>query len=174
MYKKEEPDYDALIFSWYKKAIGEDYFSKFVFMYLAFISFLRKKKFPQYNKDRQAIDALKKDGEVKNNFYEWYVKVDRQMQVRIEGLIKELKKLPLKNETDGQEKLVVINSIDDWDNIIEFIYIIRNNLFHGEKSPDSFRDYVMVQYAYELINPIVSIFIRELDLKRIYEEGKKD
>lgn len=165
----KEVDYDKLIYSWYQRANFEDYFSKFVFMYLAFAAFLKKKKFPHCARDRDAIEELKKDKKIKEKFYNFYVNINRQLYVRIEGLVRELKERPLRNETDGQTRQVVIQSVEDWENIIEFIYTVRNNLFHGEKSPEDARDYFMVQYAYELISPIVSVCIRELDLKRIWK-----
>ena len=163
----DEIDYDELIYSWYQKASAEDYFSKFVFLYMAFSAFLRKKRFPECAKDREAIEKLKKDSEIKDKFYEFYVKCDRQMVVQIEALIRELKKQPLKNETDGRTNMVVINSIEDWGNIIEFLYIVRNNLFHGEKSPEAFRDSVMVYYAYKLLTPIVEVMVGMIDMGRL-------
>jgi len=164
---QDETDYDELIYSWYKKAVVEDYFSKFVFLYMAFIAFLRKKRFSECVKDRDAIEKLKEDDEIKDKFYTFYVKCDRSMIVNIEGLVRELKKQPLMNETDGRIKQVVVNSVEDWENIIEFIYIVRNNLFHGEKSPEAFRDSIMVRYAYTLLQPIIEVMIGMIDMQRL-------
>ncbi len=160
-------DYDELIYLWYQKAVHKDYFSKFVFLYLAFAAFLRKKRFPECNKDREAIEKLKEDKEIKDKFYTFYVKCDRRTITVIEGLIRELKKQPLKNETGGKTKQVIINSVDDWKNIIEFVYVVRNNLFHGEKSPEAFRDFVMVYHAYKILLSIVEVMVGMIDMRRL-------
>ena len=165
--KKQAIDYDELIYSWYKKAVVEDYFSKFVFLYMSFIAFLRKKRFPECEKDREAIEKLKEDNEIKDKFYTLYVKCDRRMVVEVEALIRELKKQPLINETDKNIKQVVINSVDDWENIIEFIYTVRNNLFHGDKNPEAFRDSIIVHYAYILLHPIVDVMVGMIDMQKL-------
>ncbi len=62
--------YEKLIRSWHIKASEEDYFSKFMFEYLAFIAYV-KTKFsngnPQY---RNAIQTLKRNEAMKDQYLE--------------------------------------------------------------------------------------------------------
>ena len=67
-------------------------------------------------------------------------------------LIKELRQKPLINLT--RNKRLVISNTDDWDNIVESVYWIRNNLFHGYKYPGDERDKKLVRIGYHLISGI--------------------
>lgn len=167
--EKKQPDYGQLIFSWYKKSTEEDYFSKFIFLYLAFDASLRKRFFINSRNDREAIDSLKGKEKIKLIYFE-EMKKDRELEATFEALIRELNREPLKNTSrnNGEITEIKITNKEDWKNLIEFIYIIRNNLFHGEKSPEEFRDWNMVYYAYKLLKPLVEIMIsyqaRNLDV----------
>ena len=97
------------------------------------------------------------------------------MQICIFGL-----KIRKNNE---KIKELSIKDKDDLENLIEFIYIVRNNLFHGEKDPEEFRDFNMVYYAYRLLKPLVEIMIsyeaydldvEDYELKRIKEIMKDE
>jgi hypothetical protein len=129
---------------------------------------LRKKKYPESTTDRQAIESLKTNDKMRDRYFE-RMKMDRHLQVEWEALVKELNNTPLVNETlgnnyhnrwDGK-----IRDTNDWGSIVEFWYTVRNNLFHGTKSPEVFRDKSMVMYAYKTIKDMVDIFISELDYK---------
>ena len=66
-------DYAQLIKKWHTKANDEDYFSKFVFEYLAFIAYLKTKKYPSLDPrksvtDRQAIQNFKRENEIRNDY----------------------------------------------------------------------------------------------------------
>ena len=59
-------NYNELIKNWHTKASNEDYFSKFVFEYLAFIAYLKRKKYVNEDNDWKALRCLKNDDETKN------------------------------------------------------------------------------------------------------------
>lgn len=177
--KDKQPNYDRLIYSWYKKSTEEDYFSKFIFLDLAFVALLRKKYFVNSKIDRDAIKAIKKADKIKSTYLE-FIKKDREIEATFEALIRELKKEPLKNvsRNNGKIEELSIKDKEDWENLIEFIYTVRNNLFHGEKNPEEFRDWSMVYYAYGLLKPLVEILIsyeaynldvEDYDLKKMKE-----
>ena len=46
----------------------------------------------------------------------------------------------------------VVHSLSDWDNMIEFWYGVRNNLFHGGKDPDIQRDRFLVEHVYKTLS----------------------
>ena len=158
--EEENSNYNSLIFSWYKKATAEDYFSKFIFLDLAFVALLRKKYFVNSKFDGDAIKSLKKADKIKQVYFE-FIKKNREIEAIFEKLIQELNREPLKNISRNNETLerLSIKDKEDWENLIHFIYTVRNNLFHGEKNPEEFRDLNMVYYAYELLKPLVEILI---------------
>lgn len=45
------PSYRALIKNWHRKAGEQDYFSKYVFEYLAFIAYLKTQLYAGYNEN---------------------------------------------------------------------------------------------------------------------------
>ena len=56
----------------------------------------------------------------------------------------------------------VIYSLEDWGNMVEFWYSVRNNLFHGTKDPESERDQFAVEYGYRTLRELVELFIEEI------------
>ncbi len=180
----KQPNYDQLIFSWYKKSTEEDYFSKFIFLYLAFDGLLRKKFFINSKNDREAIESLKKKEKIRDT-YLGFIKMDREVVVSFESIIRELKNKPLRNvsRNNGEIIEITVKDTSDWQNLIEFIYTVRNNLFHGEKNPEELRDWSMVYYAYKLLKPLVDIMlsheafnleVEDYDLKKIKEMVKNE
>lgn len=51
------------------------------------------------------------------------------------------------NREDERPKGRVL-SLDDWPNMVEFWYSVRNNLFHGGKEPNIERDVFLVEHAH--------------------------
>jgi len=174
-------NYDALIISWHKKAMQGDYFSKYIFEYLAFTAYINSRVALGTNTNRAAIQRLKRDEGLKNE-YLGRIKKDTEFDLRGTwiALIKELKRQPLHNssrdydypEIDGrwntsgdsineESKLEkgVIHSLDDWENMVEFWYGIRNNLFHGGKNPTLKRDQFLVEHAFKTLNAFMKIRI---------------
>ena len=166
------PDYRDLILAWRQKASEQDdYFSRFVFLYLAFIAHLRSNLFFEKTSDRQVLQALKCD-QIRQARYADTIGADRRLLNGLRDLIRELKKRPLYNNsldldypeldkwwncsglqprTDDTSPKGVIRSADDWENIVEFWYGVRNNLFHGGNNPNVERDNFLVEYAYKTL-----------------------
>lgn len=61
-------NYIDLIKWWHTKASIEDYFSKYVFEYLAFIAILRTQKYEYSDNDRDAFQKLKQDSDVRKRY----------------------------------------------------------------------------------------------------------
>jgi len=78
--------------------------------------------------------------------------------VDISNFIKELKEKPLTNLTK-KEKITIKDS-NDWNNIVEALYWIRNNLFHGHKLPNNKRDQKLVEIGYNLLSGFNDYLIR--------------
>lgn len=103
------PNYDALIIGWHKKAVGEDYFSKYVFEYLAFIAYIKSHVALDANSDRGAIQKLKRDRVLKGKYLA-RIKEDDLLRKYWTALINELKRQPLHNSSRDYD----YPEIDGW------------------------------------------------------------
>lgn len=175
-------DFNQLIKNWHIKASNEDYFSGFVFEYLAFIAFLKKRKFTNEVNDRDAIQKLKQDNEIKEKYLQ-KVKNDRNIEIAWQHIKNELDKSSLGNVSHNNEEVAeirwwncssdelsqhsndeikgIIRNFDDWENMVEFWYSIRNNFFHGGKNPQDKRDQLLIENGYKTLHPVVEIFLTD-------------
>lgn len=177
--------YKTLIKNWHAKATEEDYFSKFVFEYLAFIAFLKTQKYSSSNTDRAAIQKLKQDSVAMDRYLQCVNSKD-SLKADWEHVKKELDKVRLGNvsrdlsdveeiaywncnhdhlnQMTDEEKLKtkgIIHSLQDWGNMVEFWHAIRNNLFHGAKNPENKRDQFAVKYGYRTLRVLMENFLDE-------------
>lgn len=177
--------YKKLIKNWHAKAAEEDYFSKFVFEYLAFIAHLKTQKYSSSDKDRTAIQKLKQDEDVKQR-YTQLINTKASLKNAWEHIKSELERIRLGNasrdlnnveeikwwncshdnlhqmsQEEQNEIRGVIRSLEDWENMIEFWYSIRNNLFHGAKDPDRKRDQFAVKYGYLTLKELMEMLLDE-------------
>ncbi len=174
-------DYDALIRNWHSLASEEDYFSRFTFEYMAFMGYLKKKKYIDKSKEREAIQKLKVEDDLKKR-YLIQISINSNLAKHLRELKEELDRKPLSNEfgnsteelkwwncshTDLNQMTApekakpkgVLQSTDDWENIVEFWCSIRNNLFHSAKDPQNDRDKKLVEFAYKTLSPFVGILV---------------
>lgn len=130
----------------------EDFFVKFALEYFAFNALIRIAYYPDRNavRDRDLIEKLKGDeicmAEFLSNNKNW-----------IDELKGELDRKPLQNLTRNKE--LKIENQEDWNNIVEAVYWIRNNLFHGYKNPGDGRDQKLVEIGYCLLSGFNDYFI---------------
>lgn len=182
-------DYKSLIRNWHTRAGEEDYFSKFVFEYLAFIAYVKTQLYPskdssQTVNDRNAIQRLKRDEKIKQMYLE-RIQHDPGFKSAWKKIKSELDRAPLGNvsrsehvkeirwwncsyenpdkKTEGEKRKIsgVLHSLNDWENMIEFWYSIRNNLFHGGKDPEKERDQLVVEFGYKTLRELVTILLNE-------------
>jgi hypothetical protein len=171
-------DIDRLIITWHIKASEQgDYFSKFVFEYLAFIAFLRKKKeelrYQQGLRDRDVIQKFKRLEDTKVGYLR-RIKDSEELQKAWESIKNEFDGKPFsdagarsfrKNEHaywEGEKK-GVIHSVEDWKNMVEFWHCVRNNLFHGEKDPECQRDEFAVKFGYKTLRELVELLLEKAE-----------
>lgn len=160
-------NYELRIRSWHLKAINEeDYFIKYIIEYLAFVVFIKLIPPRNENYDRNAIEALKRDQEVKTKYLQ-LIRDNKKLKGNWNKIKNELDIKPLKNirgtyerygklkywnsHGNGSNKGKIVN-LEDWDNMVEFWYIIRNNLFHGSKKLNVIRDEFLAKYGYKTLN----------------------
>jgi hypothetical protein len=175
-------NYDDLIKKWHTKASEDDYFSKYVFEYLAFIATLRKKGFTEAHNDRHAIQLLKQDVHIKN-LYLPQVAHSAAVTQAWQKIKDELDSIPLgnvsnaeqaeeilywncsyselnqKTEKEKQRQSGILHNLEDWENMVEFWYSIRNNFFHGGKDPEDRRDQLLVKNSFITLQLLVKMMI---------------
>ena len=176
------PNYYPLIRAWHDKAAEGDSFGRFVFQYLSFIAHVKNNLFYATTRDRIAIQKLKQDQTIKNNYLE-RVNEDSDLNQAWIEVIEELNNKPLYNSSidldypeivqwwnsselqpnaeDDQPKGRVL-SLNDWNNMVEFWIGVRNNLFHGGKNPSFKRDAFLVEHAFLTLRPLMDIELETL------------
>ena len=175
-------NYNDLIKKWHAKASEEDYFSKYMFEYLAFIAILRKKGFMGAKNDRHAIQLLKREDRIES-LYLPQVAYSQVITKAWQNIKDELNVAPLVNvsHTDQIEEIAfwncshdeinqkskeekekpsgVLHSLEDWGNMVEFWYSTRNNFFHGGKDPENKRDQLLVKNGFITLQLLVKMMI---------------
>jgi hypothetical protein len=132
---------------WYKRALKEkDPFVKFLLLYIA-LEVRVKSEF-------STIRDIKNNNSIKENFY----KIDL---THLEELKTVLDETPLKNMKNINDKLWSgqLNSIDDFEGIIEFVIRGRNNLFHGDKGLNEKRDEFIIKEGNLILEPLLTVII---------------
>lgn len=175
------PSYYPLIGAWHDMAAEGDTFSRFVFQYLSFIAHVKNNLFYDTSTDRAVIQRLKQELDLRN-IYLKRVNEDSDLIKAWTDIIDGLEKRPLHNSSfdpdnpeidrwwnsidfqpntgDEQPKGRVL-TLDDWCNMVEFWYSVRNNLFHGGKNPNTKRDAFLVEHAFLTLRPLMDIVLKK-------------
>ena len=184
--------YDGLIQMWHEKARRGDFFSRYVFEYIAFNAYLKSRVVLEVVTDRKAIQRLKQNEKYRVEYLE-KIKSSKELTLIWKELIVELERESLHNssrdidnpELDkywnySEDKLTpegiakkpnlkegVVHSLEDWPNMVEFWYSTRNNLFHGGKNPNVDRDIFLVEHAFKTLSSFMKMQVPGLgtDLK---------
>lgn len=143
-------DYKQLSRKWYERGLTEeDIFVKFLLFYIALEANIKSR----FNRIRE----IEEETQIKNSFYK---------KAHIEDLKKlkqELDIRPLKNmDLDGDQRWNgKLTDLEDFSGVIEFIIRTRNNMFHGDKSPDDDRDERIVKSGICVLQPLVEVLIND-------------
>lgn len=105
-------DYKNLIKNWHAKALDEDYFSKFVFEYLAFITYLRTQKYSNSNNDRIVLQKLKQNNDLKQKYLNNLTDNEKESWQKI---IDELNRVRLGNASS----LISVEEVKWWNHVCD-------------------------------------------------------
>jgi len=141
-----------LILQWYYKSLP-DYFSAFTTLWIGFNAYY-KRRFPGIRTDLDKIKLLCKD----KNHISLYTDLlkNNNFKEAINNLKKELDSCPLRRMDNG--KTYQISDENNMDNVFEVLYVVRNNLFHGDKKITDERDEKIVSLSYQ----VLKLFIKEI------------
>lgn len=145
-----EDNIKELIKSWYRnKALNEqEPFFKFLCLWICINAWLSHQS--QEISDRRMINWLKSQKESSCDILAGYEAMKDTTQ-GLKAINTLIQYSPITDSTGYREDIKIKNS-NDRDNIIEAIYRIRCNLFHGGKSPSNTRDRELVQCANVILN----------------------
>ncbi len=119
----QPPDF---IFQWYERYEMAE-FDKFIYLWMSFNAWLEKYTATKSKTDRKMIEEFKKTDKAN---YQEFIKQNSELKSNVEWLCEN-------GVIDNRkETLVKPKSIDDFDGIVECIYTIRCNLFHGSYKRD--------------------------------------
>lgn len=157
---------------------------------MAFIAYLKTQQYPSDDPmksvtDRDAIQKLKREQSIKTGYL---TRVHNSLELKDawQELKEELDRSPLGNVSRNPEYVEqirwwncfhndlgqktpeertrtcgVLNSLDDWENMVEFWHSIRNNLFHGGKDLEATRDQLVVRNGYLTLRELLSMLLNE-------------
>ena len=151
----------SVIEEWRSAAEKENsYFAQYALEFFAFNSLLRLNFGDGGEQERTLIERCKGFFSCNN----W--QMNDETKKAIQELIKITNERQLKNLT--RNKKIKIKNEKDWRNIIEDVYVIRNNLFHGHKQYSRERDNKLVRVGYPILKWLNEILIENLRSK--YQE----
>jgi hypothetical protein len=141
---------------WYLRSQGENIeFSvvdRFISLWIAFVSW--SEFVSNGETDREIIEWLKKSTFLLEIFKE--LKKDHEFA----DALLELRGIPIHRYIRDEQ--VTINNLKDFSEVLEFIYVVRCNLFHGHENLDD--DY-FVKNSFTILNKIFSKVIKRGGLR---------
>ncbi|MBU6414863.1 hypothetical protein KGQ34_01295 [Patescibacteria group bacterium] len=144
----EEVRIKNLIRVWREKSHQEgDQFASFVFIWFCFNAWMEH--LSSKNTDAEMIKEVAKRQPVMSSLigaYDLGVSDDDLFQNSIKHLVCMSREEPIK-DTRNRKPPISIQNENDFENIVQAIYRIRCNLFHGGKDADDIRDQVLVKDA---------------------------
>lgn len=150
----KEEDLNKIKMWYYKSEI--DHFSSFTTLWIAFNAFYNVKF--REGSNRKNIKEFVKDVNLKE-IYVALLKSESNFKIEVQDLKKELDKKPLYNDKGsgrssitGRDYPINVENIQNMDQLVDVLYTIRNNLFHGDKSLLAERDQRLVELAYKILH----------------------
>lgn len=156
---------------WFYKS-EPDYFSSFTTRWIAFNAYykacyqLSKGSLTEYT-NRRGVEEIK-ESEEHYELVRKLVKGDKDFRRNLRSLTGVLKDQPLQNMRNSHDLLSLPEEPVDrnsdiafefYKELVEIIYTIRNNLFHGDKEIISKRDRKLVKLAYKILHGFMSEII---------------
>lgn len=132
----------AIIDSWVQKSeLETNAFNKYISLWIAFNAYFSSATNEIYERD--AIKKIKDN----NKLEQWYLSIANSKEVSILLAIS-----PLLNIKKNEE---VVSTRENYSSIVETLYQIRNNLFHGNKSEHVERDTDVINAALPILKKLV-------------------
>lgn len=152
-------DYHEFELKWLDRAKRHDKIvdegDKFISLWIAFNGWM-KRTFGEGKSDRKLIESVKRFQKIRSIFDT--LKIDNEQFVKS---LEELSKHSIADMRFFKNDNKVTRYDGSFESLIEAIYKIRCNLFHGRKDPDEDRkDYELVCLSYKILLALFEKYIR--------------
>jgi len=154
-------DYTNFIKEWLERAERRADFAtidkadKFISLWIAFNGWM-KKEFDENLRDGVLIEKVKEKEEMKETFNE--LKVDDN---RFSSYLDLLSRYPVVNMKDPENKKLWRSYDGTFEKLIEVLYQIRCNLFHGRKLiKENKIDRQLVHLAFDILHPLFKKYLK--------------
>jgi len=158
--------HEELIIDWFKRSQGEKVkiftiFDQFISLWFAFNSWGTYKS--KKDRDRDMLHWVKRNTRLPQIFEE-LIENDPDFVAKLQKL-SQYKVLDMRPGHQGESKS--INDIRSLDQVLDVIYQIRCNLFHGQKSMIDPHDRELVELAFQILSKIFRPIINDLEASYI-------
>jgi hypothetical protein len=151
-----------LISDWYRRSQGEnirefDIFDKFASLWISFNAWETYES--QEESDRDKIEWAKENPALKQKYSELIANNNtfKEKVLALQSLCPIYRNKPY----NGSREVRIANLVN-FGEVLEAIYVIRCNFFHGEKSPDEPRDIKLTELAFSILSEVFSVKIAEI------------
>jgi hypothetical protein len=152
---------EKLIIDWFersqtRRATNLTLFDRFISLWFAFNgwgTFITNE-----DADRTMINHLRTNSELMASF-RVFVENDPEFLSKVKRLT-EYKVLDMRPGHEGESKSV--SDVNSWSEVLEVIYQIRCNLFHGRKSETEAYDRELVELAHYIIDKLFTPIVKEM------------
>jgi len=154
----------TLVKTWRQKSHQEgDQFSSVVFIWFCFNAWLEHSSNKQT--DRQMLDELKTKSPNMASLVEAYDTARSSDPLFMQGVraLRGMSREDPIQDVRGRHKPVTITDDEDFPNLLEALYRIRCNLFHGGKDANDARDQVLVKNAALVLKQWIGELIKGWD-----------
>jgi len=139
---------------WYSRSQGKkvefSMVDKFISLWIAFVSWSEFKS--NEKTDREILQWLKKSPFMLETFQ------NLGEDIEFQHALKELRGIPIHRYIRDEQ--VTIRNIKDLGQVLEFIYVMRCNLFHGH---EDLEDYYLIGHCFTILNSIFAKIMEEDD-----------
>lgn len=147
-----------LIKIWWGKAFSEsDHFSKFLFLWICFNAWLAHESGEDI--DRDMLDWLKKQNCHSSKLVDCF-ETCKMQRTFVDNLKFFAGNSPFK-DSRGKRPDIIVKDENDFENIVEAIYRIRCNLFHGGSEAQENETQILIAMS----NIILNVWVATLNLR---------
>ena len=144
-----------IVLDWFTMSQDEkqwpNIFNRFIFLWISFDAWASNESGKM---EHAMIDWVKTDSNMPEIF--------KQNFKAIEQTVVSLKSMGEIPNHANAAKSRKVNDVNSFSDTIEAVYLIRNNLFHGHKSPDDEKDRKYVSLAHSIVSSLMKPVVEEL------------
>lgn len=155
-----------IIIGWYTRSQGSKVkftpFDSFVSLWISFNAWGTHKS--RKETDRTMVEWAKEDYTLKETFNTLLKDSDFFHALK---QLKGMCPIPRHRKYKGSKE-AIINDVREWEQVLEVIYVIRCNLFHGRKSLRNEPDRQLVNLAYKILSKVFAGVVRHLKVSETF------